>query len=54
MPRMSPNELYNLYRKGFSGCLWEGHIFDQLIENSKYAFFSDGSKRIKSSGKGKL
>lgn len=54
MPRMSPEELYNLYRKGFSGCLWEGHIFDQLIENSKYAFFTDGAGRIKNSGKGKL
>lgn len=54
MPRMSPNELYNLYRKGFSGCLWEGHIFDQLMENSKYAYFKDGANKIKNSGKGKL
>ena len=54
MARMSPNELYNLYRKGFSGCLWEGHIFDQLMENSKYAYFKDGANKIKNSGKGKL
>lgn len=51
---MTSNELYNLYRKGFSGCLWEGHIYDQLIENSKYAYFKDGAKSIKNSGKGKL
>jgi hypothetical protein len=54
MPRMTPNELYNEYRKGFSGCLWEQHIFDRLIETSKYAYFVDGAKRIKNSGKGQL
>jgi hypothetical protein len=54
MPRMTPNELYNQYRKGFSGCIWEGHIFDQLMQNSKYALFGDGAKRIKNSGKNKL
>jgi hypothetical protein len=51
---MTPNELYNQYRKGFSGCLWEQHIFDELIDKSKYAYFQDGSKKIKNSGKGKL
>ena len=54
MPRMSPEQLYNEYRKGFNGCLWEQHVFDDLIEISKYAFFKDGSKKIKNSGKGKL
>jgi hypothetical protein len=54
MPKMTPSELYNLYRKGFSGCLWEGHIYDQLMKNSKYAYFQDGAKSIKNSGKGKL
>jgi hypothetical protein len=54
MPRFSPNDLYNNYRKGFSGCLWEQHIFDELLESSKYAYFSNGAKRIKNSGKGKL
>ena len=54
MPRMSPDQLYNEYRKGFSGCLWEQHVFDELIETSKYAYFTDGAKRIKNSGKGKL
>jgi hypothetical protein len=54
MARLSPNDLYNEYRKGFSGCLWEQHVFDELLESSKYAYFSDGSKRIKNSGKGKL
>jgi len=54
MPKFSPSELYNEYRKGFQGCLWEQHVFDELLESSKYAFFSDGARRIKNSGKGKL
>lgn len=55
MPRFTPEELYNNYRKGFSGCLWEQHIFDHLMEVSKYPLFGDaiGSK-FKNSGKGKL
>ena len=54
MSRFSPNDLYLNYKKGFQGCLWEQHVFDELLESSKYAYFSDGSKRIKNSGKGKL
>jgi hypothetical protein len=54
MARLSPNDLYNEYRKGFQGCLWEEHVFNELLENSKYAYFGDGAKRIKNSGKGKL
>jgi hypothetical protein len=54
MSRYSSEELYNNYRKGFSGCLWEQHVFDHLMENSKYALFGDANKKIKSSGKGKL
>ena len=51
---MTPDQLYNEYRKGFSGCLWEQHVFDELINKSKYSLFNDGAKRIKNSGKGKL
>ncbi len=54
MPRMTPQELYIEYRKGFNGCLWEEHIFEELIESSKYGYFKQGSKKIKNSGKGKL
>jgi hypothetical protein len=54
MSRLSPQELYNNYRKGFSGCLWEQHVYDHLMEVSKYPLFGAASKRIKSSGKGKL
>lgn len=54
MARLSPQELYNNYRKGFSGCIWEQNIFDHLMETSKYALFGDASKKIKNSGKGKL
>jgi hypothetical protein len=54
MPRFSPNDLYNNYRKGFSGCLWEEHVYEQLLENSKYAYFKDGARKIKNSRKGKL
>lgn len=54
MARLNPKELYNRYRQGYQGCLWEQHIFDRLIEKSKYAYFGDGAKRISGSGKGKL
>jgi hypothetical protein len=54
MARLSPLELYNNYRKGFSGCIWEQNIFDHLMETSKYALFGDASKKIKNSGKNKL
>lgn len=54
MPRMTPDQLYNEYRKGFSGCIWEQHIFERLMETSKYAYFTDGSKKIKNTGKNKL
>ena len=54
MARLSPQDLYNKYRKGFSGCLWEQHVYDHLMEVSKYPLFGDASKKIKSSGKGKL
>jgi hypothetical protein len=54
MAKLSPQDLYNNYRKGFSGCLWEEHIYEELIESSKYAYFKDGAKKIKNSGKGKL
>lgn len=54
MARYTPKELYDNYRKGFSGCLWEPHHFDHLMETLKYPLFGDASKRIKNSGKGKL
>jgi hypothetical protein len=54
MARMTPEELYNQYRKGFSGCLWEPHVFDHLMETSKYPLFGDASKKINNSGQGKL
>lgn len=54
MPSYTPTALYEAYKNGFGGCLWEQHIFDELIETSKYAYFADGAKRIKDSGKGKL
>ena len=54
MAKLSPQDLYNNDRKGFSGCLWEEHIYEELLENSKYAYFKDGAKKIKNSGKGKL
>jgi len=54
MPRMSPQQLYDNYKNGFSGCLWEQHVFDNLLETSRYAYFKDGAKKITDSGKGKL
>jgi intein/homing endonuclease len=54
MPRYTPKDLYEMYRQGFSGCLFEQHIYDELIETSKYAYFKDGARKTKNSGKGKL
>ena len=54
MATMKPEDLYDAYRKGFNGCLWEQHVFDELLESSKYGYFSDGAKKISDSGKGKL
>jgi hypothetical protein len=54
MPRLTPDDLYRLYREGMPGTLWENHVFEELIESSKYAYFKDGAKKIKNSGKGKL
>lgn len=55
MPRFTPEELYSNYRKGFSGCLWEQHVYDHLMENSKYPLFGDAiGAKFKNSGKGKL
>jgi hypothetical protein len=54
MARFSPKELYDNYRQGFSGCIFEEHIFDRLLEESKYGYFCNGAKKIKGSGKNKL
>jgi hypothetical protein len=54
MPRLSPKELYDNYRKGFSGCIWEQHVYDHFMENAKYPLFGDASKKISGTGKGKL
>ena len=54
MPRYSPKELYDNYRKGFSGCIWEEHVFNHLMETSKYPLFGAASKKISGTGKGQL
>ncbi|NBU33465.1 hypothetical protein EBZ38_13795 [bacterium] len=54
MPRLTPQEWYNKYRNGYSGCIWEQHHFDHLMETLKYPLFGDASKKIKNSGKGQL
>lgn len=54
MAKFSPEQLLKLYKDGFKGCLWEPHVFESLLENSKYAYFGDGAKKIVGSGKGKL
>lgn len=54
MPRLSPKELYERYKQGFRGCIWQQEVFDHLMETSKYPLFGDASKKISSSGKGKL
>lgn len=54
MSRMTPKELYDNYRKGFNGCIWEQHVFDHLMATSKHPLFGDASKKIVDTGKGKL
>ena len=55
MARLKPEELYELYRKeNIIGCIDEPHVFEELMQSSKYAYFADGAKSIKDSGKGKL
>jgi len=54
MPRLSPKELYEKYKNGFAGCVYEPHVFDYFMENAKYAYFADGAKKIKNTGKGQL
>lgn len=54
MSKYTSDQLYKLYKDGFAGCIWEEHIFEHLIEVSKYPYFGDASKRIYGSGKGKL
>ena len=54
MPRLTPEQWYLKYKNGFSGCIFEQHHFDHLMETLKYPLFGDASQKIKSSGKGKL
>ena len=54
MARLNPTQLYDEYRKGLQGCLWEEHVFSELIEVSKYPYFGDGASKIVGSGKDKL
>jgi hypothetical protein len=54
MARLSPEQLLEQYRKGFLGAIWEEHVFEELLEMSKYPYFGDGASRIVGSGKDKL
>ncbi|NDG31839.1 hypothetical protein EB118_17425, partial [bacterium] len=54
MPRLSPQDLYDNYRQGFQGAIWNQLEFDHLMEILKYPYFGDASSRITDSGKGKL
>lgn len=54
MPRLSPQELYEKYKQGYTSCIFEQHHFDHLMETLKYPLFGDASKKVKGSGKGKL
>ena len=49
-----PEDLLDAYKNGLPGTRWEEHMFEYLMENSKYGYFSDGADKIKDSGKGKL
>jgi hypothetical protein len=54
MPRLSPQELYDKYKQGYAGCLFEQHHFDHLMSILKYPTFGSANKKVKGSGKNKL
>jgi len=54
MPKYTPEQWYNEYKKGYSSCIFEPHHFEHLMQTLKYPLFGDASGRIKGSGKGKL
>ena len=54
MARLTPQQLLDQYRQGFQGCLWEQHVFDHLMEKSKYPLFGDASQKVSGTGKGQL
>lgn len=54
MARYSSKDLYDMYRGGYSGCIWEPAHFEYMMTSLKHPLFGDASKRIKNSGKGKL
>lgn len=54
MANYTPKVLYDAYSNGFSGCIWEQDIYDELVATSKYPFFGNADSQIKNSGKGKL
>jgi hypothetical protein len=54
MARLSSEQLLDQYRKGFLGAIWEEHVFEELLDMSKYPYFGDGASRIVGSGKDKL
>ena len=54
MARYSPKDLYDMYRGGYSGCVWEPAHFEYMMTSLKHPLFGDASRKIKNSGKGKL
>lgn len=54
MARYSSKDLYDMYRGGYSGCIWEPAHFEYMMTSLKHPLFGDASKKIKNSGKGKL
>jgi intein/homing endonuclease len=54
MARLTPQQWYDKYRQGYEGALWNQKEFDYLMSTLKYPLFGDASKKITSSGKGKL
>jgi hypothetical protein len=54
MPRLSPKDLYDNYRQGFQGAIWNQLEFEHLMGLLKYPYFGDASSKITNSGAGKL
>ncbi len=54
MAKFSSKQLYDLYRQGLSGCVYEPHVFDYFMAKAKHPLFGESSKKITDTGKGKL
>jgi hypothetical protein len=54
MARYSAKDLYDMYRGGYAGCIWEPAHFEYMMTSLKHPLFGSASKKLYNTGKGKL